>query len=323
MVYTLETFPSAFWSVVSHADIGEAVPCPRLELSFPHDSARLLRVRERIRDYLDHLKLDERSIDEVILAIMEAATNALRHSGGTEGIGVRLSVDDGQLFVCVSDDGRGFDLAAHRSDEPPDVVSPGGRGLFLIGQLMDSVEFRSETGTEVRMRKSIGVTPGPPPRVSARAAAPDRTHERLTDRLVTMLESSDDCFVALDWEWRYLHANSAAERRLRRGAGELLGRPLLTVFPDLRDTEFELHIGLAMEQGVVSHFEGHFEPWDVWDDVRVYPAPFGVAIYFRDISDRKRAEARAALDAAVLRGSLRSSRRLSTASARRIWVRCA
>ena len=302
MVYTPKALPSAFWSVVSHADTSEAVPHPRLELSFPHDPARLLRVRERIRDYLDHLALDEESIDEVILAIMEAATNALRHSGGAAGIGIRISVEDGQLVACVSDDGRGFDLAAHRPDEPPDVVSSGGRGLFLIGELMDSVEFLFDTGTEVRMRKSVRVKPGPPPRGSARAVSPDRAHERLTDGLVTMLARSDDCFVALDWEWRYLHVNSAAERRLRRGAGELLGRPLFTVFPDLRDTEFELHIGLAMEQGVVSHFEGHFEPWDVWDDVRVYPAPFGVAIYFRDISDRKRAERRAALDAVVLRG---------------------
>lgn len=302
MVYNLKTLPSAFWSAVSHADTSEAVSRPRLELNLPYDPARLLRVRERIRDYLDHLMLDEKSIDEVILAIMEAATNALRHSGGTAGIGIRVSVEDSQLLACVSDDGRGFDLAAHRPDEPPDVVSPGGRGLFLIGKLMDSVEFHFDTGTEVRMRKSVGVTPGPPPRVSARAVSPGGVHERLTDRLVKMPESPDDCFVALDWEWRYLHVNSAAERRLRRGPGELLGRPLLTVFPDLRETEFELHIRLAMEQGVVSHFEGHFEPWDVWDDVRVYPAPFGVAIYFREISDRKRAEARAALDAVVLRG---------------------
>ena len=40
-----------------------------------------------------------------------------------------------------------------------------------------------------------------------------------------MLEEIDEGFFALDWEYRYLHANRAALRLANKSLDELLGRP--------------------------------------------------------------------------------------------------
>ncbi len=277
--------------MVSQTDAGGAGSPPGLEFSLPHDPARLLRARARIREYLSHLTLDDALVDDVVLAVMEAATNALQHSGGSSAIGISLSVVDGELLASVSDDGCGFDESLCRPDEIPDLTSPGGRGLFLIARLMDGVEFRFDAGTEVRMRKRLTVAPGPSALDFARAASPERLHAGLSDRLIEMLETGDECFAALDWEWRYVYVNRAAERLIGRSRHELLGRALFEVSPAVRGTEFERQYRLAMEQGIVAHFEAFDEPIDEWEELRVYPVPFGIAIYFRDITARKRVEA--------------------------------
>jgi light-regulated signal transduction histidine kinase (bacteriophytochrome) len=46
-----------------------------------------------------------------------------------------------------------------------------------------------------------------------------------------------------------------------------------------------------MTDEVPVHFENYFEPWDQWFDISAYPSPEGLAVYFRDITERKRSEA--------------------------------
>jgi len=53
----------------------------------------------------------------------------------------------------VSDPGAGFDPKAVPNPlEGDNLLKPGGRGVFLINQMMDTVEFRDE-GRQVVMRK--------------------------------------------------------------------------------------------------------------------------------------------------------------------------
>jgi serine/threonine-protein kinase RsbW len=56
-----------------------------------------------------------------------------------------------EVVVQVTDEGGGFD-PNHISDPtlPENRLRPGGRGLFLIRQLMDEVEF-NEKGNSIRM----------------------------------------------------------------------------------------------------------------------------------------------------------------------------
>lgn len=57
---------------------------PQLRFHLPLDPARLLRARHRIRDFLHEYGVQRRAIEEIVLAVEEAMTNAVRHSGGED-----------------------------------------------------------------------------------------------------------------------------------------------------------------------------------------------------------------------------------------------
>jgi serine/threonine-protein kinase RsbW len=95
-------------------------------------------------------------IDFVALAIQEALTNALVHGNRYDPgkmIGISVILDnDGDLFVRIKDSGSGFDpnkLPNPLATEA--LLSTHGRGIFLMRQFMDEVEFNFDHGTEVRM----------------------------------------------------------------------------------------------------------------------------------------------------------------------------
>ena len=97
-------------------------------------------------------------IDLVVLAIREALTNALVHGNRcdpekTIAISVALK-DDGGLSLSVKDSGSGFDPNALPNPlAVENLLSNHGRGIFLMRQFMDEVEFNFDHGTEVRMRR--------------------------------------------------------------------------------------------------------------------------------------------------------------------------
>ena len=266
---------------------------PRLDVRVPPDGARLARVRERVRDYLRHHVLDEESIDEIVLAIEEACTNAIRHSGSDDDIEVVLAFDGDELRVRVVDHGVGFDPALFRPDRVPDIDGVGGRGLFLIGRLMGEVSLGFDGGTEVSMAKRVRLVDLRQRRAAFAGAAGHETlplPDDFEDRLYDTLESLSDGFMALDWEWRCVYANPTALTLLRHSRGELVGAKAHHVFPEAIGTAIEERFTLAMEQGVPSHFEVWFEPYDAWYELRVYPTSSGVSVYFNDVTIRKRKE---------------------------------
>ena len=56
-------------------------------------------------------------------------------------------------------------------------------------------------------------------------------------------------------------------------------------------TEFERSYRRAMAEGVTVTFEAFYPPHDRWYEVHAYPSPDGLSVYFRDVNERRRAEA--------------------------------
>src|ERR671933_2709428 len=114
-----------------------------------------------------------------------------------------------------------------------------------------------------------------------------------TDRKVaTILENITDAFVAFDRNWRYTYINQAAAQILHKTPDELLGKHVWhEIFPELVGglAYQELHRAVA-EQAPVS-WEEFGEPVQRWLEANAYPSAEGVAVYFRDITERKQAEA--------------------------------
>jgi len=101
--------------------------------------------------------LHEDRLRDVVLAVDEAATNALVHGAGA----VELRIwRDGDRVICeVSDHGCLEDPLAGRRRPLPDW--PGGRGVWLMNQLCDLVELRPiDGGTVVRLHVDLADTDG-------------------------------------------------------------------------------------------------------------------------------------------------------------------
>ena len=126
-----------------------------MELSIPASPSRLAELRRAARAYL-HGVSDEVA-DDVVLALSEAATNAVLYgSSGDQPIQVGVHVDDDWIEASVLDHGP----------EPPaglpagadtDELRAGGRGLWLLPRLVDEIRLeRVRLGTRVTMRRAIG-----------------------------------------------------------------------------------------------------------------------------------------------------------------------
>jgi len=94
---------------------------------------------------------------EIETALREALANAIIHgceNDPTRRVQCCVACDEGRgMLIVVRDPGAGFDPAQVPSPVVGEnVFSSHGRGIFLINQLMDQVEF-AHGGTEIRMKK--------------------------------------------------------------------------------------------------------------------------------------------------------------------------
>ncbi len=268
----------------------QSVPA-RLYFRVPPQPSHLLRARERIRDYLRQYCTDHEVIDDIVLCVEEACTNAIRHSGAAQDIEISLQFDRGCLEALVKDGGRGFDVTRFDPQRSPDPRADHGRGLFIMAALMDSFELSSDGGLEVRMARRAEPRCEPAPLESG-LGAPQATggRGRREARTRAMLEEIDEAFFALDWEYRYVHANRVALQFAGKPLDELLGHTPWELFPQLQGSPLVEHYRQAMELGMPCVFEHCSVVSGDWLEVRIYPTPAGVSAYYREINERKRRE---------------------------------
>jgi anti-sigma regulatory factor (Ser/Thr protein kinase) len=116
--------------------------------------------RVAIREFASKYAAD--SVDLIELAIGEACANAVEH-GSPGGIDNSFTLRCGimpernEMVFEVEDEGIEFALSHLTMSHVPDLESEGGRGLYLINQIMDDVALLSSAhGLIVRMTKRIG-----------------------------------------------------------------------------------------------------------------------------------------------------------------------
>mgnify|MGYP001627189922 CR=1 FL=1 len=114
--------------------------------------------------------------------------------------------------------------------------------------------------------------------------------QRLGQRLTTTLESMTDAFYILDRQWRFVFLNPQAERLLQRRREELLNREVWLEFPEAVGRSFEREYRRAMTSGHSVTFEEFYPSLNTWFEVHAYPSDEGLAVYFRDVTERRRSE---------------------------------
>lgn len=124
--------------------------------------------------------------------------------------------------------------------------------------------------------------------LSARANADQREAQR---QISATLDSIIGGFMRFDQNWRLVCVNSEAERINGRRQSELLGKTLWDLWTGAAGTKLESEFRRAVAEQVTVEFENFYDPWKRWFSVKALPtARSGLAVYFNDITDRKRAE---------------------------------
>ncbi|MEZ3164208.1 PAS domain S-box protein [Halorubrum sp. RMP-47] len=125
-------------------------------------------------------------------------------------------------------------------------------------------------------------------------AAIDRNASRTRGerRVAEHLDRVSDAFCEVDDDWRVTYLNDRAAEMIDLDTDELLGERLWDLFPGTVDTDGEATLREAVETGDPVRFEQHLERLDADIVVNAYPAREGVALYFRDVTERKQRERR-------------------------------
>ncbi len=112
-------------------------------------------------------------------------------------------------------------------------------------------------------------------------------------RVVRVLEAMNAAFFALDRQWRFTYVNAEAERVLHASREELVGGEIWDLFPAAVGSNFEENYRGAMADGAERVFEAYYPaPLDAWYEVRAWPGPDGLSVYFLDVTDRLAAQER-------------------------------
>ncbi len=135
----------------------------RIRLAFKSDPALLEAVRALTAKFLRNFSLSHERIQEIVLAVDEACSNAIRHAYAnrpSEEIVLLLRSDGGGMEVVVADKGKPMPQEKVKAAKgkpkkvSPQKVRPGGLGLKLMHRVFDEVHITTgeKKGNRVRMR---------------------------------------------------------------------------------------------------------------------------------------------------------------------------
>jgi anti-sigma regulatory factor (Ser/Thr protein kinase) len=111
--------------------------------------------RRRIRPELEQLGYVEDVVDELLVAVGEAVTNAVLYGGGSgaDRITITLRTDDTACTIDVTSRSAGWTL------DPPVLPVPTaehGRGLYIIDRFTDGWEIRQDrNGSTVSLKRRL------------------------------------------------------------------------------------------------------------------------------------------------------------------------
>ncbi|MDD5020317.1 MAG: ATP-binding protein [Candidatus Omnitrophica bacterium] len=122
----------------------------------PSDLSLVPQLLSDILQEIKKLPLGDKALHDIKLSLQEALVNAIKHGSRlNRALSVRLDVEARQdsLVMTVTDQGEGFDAARLMDPtQPANLQRLSGRGIFLIRNLMDGVEFFNG-GRKIQMIK--------------------------------------------------------------------------------------------------------------------------------------------------------------------------
>jgi serine/threonine-protein kinase RsbW len=103
---------------------------------------------------------EQKLIDELGTAVIEACTNAMEHGNLLEeskSIEVVYEINEQRISVTVFDEGPGFDFANWKPSE--DLMRERGRGIIIMREFTDRLEFNRSADGRFRVHLVKDIVP--------------------------------------------------------------------------------------------------------------------------------------------------------------------
>ncbi|HHI92466.1 MAG TPA: PAS domain-containing sensor histidine kinase [Gammaproteobacteria bacterium] len=113
--------------------------------------------------------------------------------------------------------------------------------------------------------------------------------QRANQRVVHLLESTSDAYLALNENYIITYCNRQAEQLFQVLREDVLGQILWDKLPDF-STVFYDYFQRAVREDSGAVLEVYYSPLNVWVETRAYAHPDGLSVFFRDITEKKEAE---------------------------------
>ena len=145
--------------------MGDSNREPRVHLEIGSRLENVELVQIAVEASLQQLAIEEAVSNQIGTAVREAVANAIKHGNQADAskqVSVDFELQGDEIVIAVRDEGLGFDPRRVPNPlEPENLLKPNGRGILLIREFMDRVEydFQNEQGTALIMRKQVRLPP--------------------------------------------------------------------------------------------------------------------------------------------------------------------
>ncbi len=126
----------------------------------PSNEAAALDVQDQIIEILETCAVSQRDLFCIRLAIAEAITNAIRHGNRmdhSKTVTIEWNISSQKIAISITDQGEGFDPSTLSDPtEEENLDRPGGRGVLLIRNFMDEMNYNA-CGNSLQMIKQMNL----------------------------------------------------------------------------------------------------------------------------------------------------------------------
>ncbi|MGE0098768.1 MAG: EAL domain-containing protein [Hydrogenophaga sp.] len=275
-----------------------AAPALRLLASHAADVLALSRRYDQIEQY-----------NANVLRESESRLNLTEHTAGAGSWSLQLSTrkvvhsDEFATILGLSDHEQVKDLEAMVQRYTPEWRSGIRQRLERCAQNGESFDEEIQVlveggspkwvrtvGTAVRRADGeIARIQGAIQDISAQKQAQQDTL-RLAMRLTTTLASITEAFVTLDRQCCFTYLNQESERLLQKTTADLLGMEVWQDFSPGLAQRLKDQLTKSLHTNRRVELEDFFPTLGKWLEVRAYPFAEGLAVYFRDVTERRRSQ---------------------------------
>lgn len=126
----------------------------QVKIQIPSLIENIRVVESFIDNSKDEFEFEDDIYGNIMVAVTESVNNAIRHGNKFDkdkNVYLTLQVEENQLTFEIEDEGPGFDYEnLPDPTSPENLENPGGRGIFLMRNLCDQVNFE-ENGKKVQL----------------------------------------------------------------------------------------------------------------------------------------------------------------------------